>query len=136
MSTSTDIVPGRFAGKSATVTGAGSGIGRSTALRLAHEGATVVAADISGARLEELTAQNPRPGPDPGDGGCGHRRRRGGRGRQRAAGWTRWLTWPGSWTVSCRRPRSTTRPGIGCRAMTLALRLGLRGPDWCRPPLS
>jgi NAD(P)-dependent dehydrogenase (short-subunit alcohol dehydrogenase family) len=59
MSTSTDTVPGRFAGKAAIVTGAGSGIGRATALRLAREGATVVAADISGARLEELAAQNP-----------------------------------------------------------------------------
>ena len=54
MSQSTDTVPGRFAGKTAIVTGAGSGIGRSTALRLAREGATVVAADISDARLEEL----------------------------------------------------------------------------------
>jgi NAD(P)-dependent dehydrogenase (short-subunit alcohol dehydrogenase family) len=59
MSTSTDAVPGRFAGKAAIVTGAGSGIGRATALRLAREGAKVVAADISGARLEELTAENP-----------------------------------------------------------------------------
>ena len=40
MSQSTDTVPGRFAGKTAIVTGAGSGIGRSTALRLAREGAT------------------------------------------------------------------------------------------------
>ena len=59
MSTSTDTVPGRFAGKTAIVTGAGSGIGRATALRLAREGATVVAADISHARLEELTVGNP-----------------------------------------------------------------------------
>jgi NAD(P)-dependent dehydrogenase (short-subunit alcohol dehydrogenase family) len=59
MSTSTDIIPGRFAAKTAIVTGAGSGIGRATALRLAHEGGTVIAADISGARLAELTAGNP-----------------------------------------------------------------------------
>jgi NAD(P)-dependent dehydrogenase (short-subunit alcohol dehydrogenase family) len=58
MSASTDTVPGRFAGKTAIVTGAGSGIGRAAALRLAREGATVVAADISGARLQELAAQN------------------------------------------------------------------------------
>jgi NAD(P)-dependent dehydrogenase (short-subunit alcohol dehydrogenase family) len=59
MSTSTDTIPGRFAGKTAIVTGAGSGIGRATALRLAGEGAAVVAADISDARLAELTAGNP-----------------------------------------------------------------------------
>ena len=59
MSQSTDTVPGRFDGKTAIVTGAGSGIGRATALRLAREGAAVVAADISEARLEELAAGNP-----------------------------------------------------------------------------
>ena len=56
MSQDTDTVPGRFAGKTAIVTGAGSGIGQATALRLAREGATVVVADISDARLEELAA--------------------------------------------------------------------------------
>jgi NAD(P)-dependent dehydrogenase (short-subunit alcohol dehydrogenase family) len=59
MSTSTDTTPGRFAGKTAIVTGAGSGIGQAIALRLAREGATVAAADISAARLEELTAGHP-----------------------------------------------------------------------------
>jgi NAD(P)-dependent dehydrogenase (short-subunit alcohol dehydrogenase family) len=59
MSTSTDTSSGRFAGQTAIVTGAGSGIGRATALRLAREGATVVVADISGERLGELTAGNP-----------------------------------------------------------------------------
>jgi len=44
----------RFAGKTVIVTGAGSGIGRATAVRLATEGATVVATDIIEDRLAEL----------------------------------------------------------------------------------
>ena len=45
----------RFAGKTIIVTGAGSGIGRATAVRLVDEGATVVATDIIEQRLAELT---------------------------------------------------------------------------------
>lgn len=44
----------RFAGKTAIVTGAGSGIGRATAVRLAQEGARVITADISEPRLKDL----------------------------------------------------------------------------------
>jgi NAD(P)-dependent dehydrogenase (short-subunit alcohol dehydrogenase family) len=54
---STAIVPGRFEGRTAVVTGAGSGIGKATTLRLLAEGATVVASDISAPRLEELAAE-------------------------------------------------------------------------------
>ncbi|POX57217.1 short-chain dehydrogenase [Streptomyces sp. Ru71] len=43
----------RFEGRSALVTGAGSGIGRATVLRLLTEGATVVAADVSEAGLKD-----------------------------------------------------------------------------------
>lgn len=49
------IVPGRFDGQTVIVTGAGSGIGRATALRLLGEGAHVVATDIAEDRLEALT---------------------------------------------------------------------------------
>lgn len=44
----------RFAGRTAIVTGAGSGIGRATAVRLAAEGARVIGTDISQARLDDL----------------------------------------------------------------------------------
>ena len=47
----------RFAGKTVIVTGAGSGIGRETALRFAAEGAAVVVADLSEAGGHETVAQ-------------------------------------------------------------------------------
>lgn len=46
----------RFTGKTAVVTGAASGIGKATALRLASEGATVIAADIDEVGGRELAA--------------------------------------------------------------------------------
>ena len=48
---------GEFSGQTAVVTGAGSGIGKATAIRLAQHGATVVCTDIVG---EEQTAQEIR----------------------------------------------------------------------------
>jgi NAD(P)-dependent dehydrogenase (short-subunit alcohol dehydrogenase family) len=47
----------RFDGRSALVTGAASGIGRATAVRLAFEGAAVVATDIDGSVLGTLVAE-------------------------------------------------------------------------------
>lgn len=54
------FTPDRFKGLTVIVTGAGSGIGRATAIRLAHEGARVVASDISRERLEQLVAAYPQ----------------------------------------------------------------------------
>lgn len=51
------VTPGRFAGKTVIVTGAGSGIGRATASRVAREGGRVIAVDISRERLDEFVAE-------------------------------------------------------------------------------
>ncbi|QVJ02403.1 SDR family NAD(P)-dependent oxidoreductase [Nocardiopsis eucommiae] len=51
------VVPGRFVDRTVIVTGAGSGIGRATASRVAREGGRVIAVDISAAGLESLTEE-------------------------------------------------------------------------------
>ncbi len=51
------LVPGRFTDKVALLTGASSGIGRATAVRLAAEGAKVLAVDVNGAGLAEVAAE-------------------------------------------------------------------------------
>ena len=48
---------GRFTGKTVIVTGAGSGIGRATASRVAREGGRVIAVDISKERLDDVVVE-------------------------------------------------------------------------------
>jgi NAD(P)-dependent dehydrogenase (short-subunit alcohol dehydrogenase family) len=68
VSTGTD---GRFAGRVALVTGAGAGIGRATALRLAADGAAVVVNDVqanlAADTVAAVTASGGRALPAPGD---------------------------------------------------------------------
>lgn len=52
------ISPGRFDGQTIIVTGAGSGIGRAVALRVAREGGRVIASDIDQSRLDALVAED------------------------------------------------------------------------------
>ena len=49
---------GRFTGQTVIVTGAGSGIGRATASRIAREGGRVVAVDVSRQRLDEFAGEH------------------------------------------------------------------------------
>ncbi|AWB94283.1 short-chain dehydrogenase [Agromyces badenianii] len=49
---------GRFAGKTVIVTGAGSGIGRATASRIAREGGRVIAVDVSQERLDDFVSEH------------------------------------------------------------------------------
>lgn len=52
------ITEGRFTGQTVVVTGAGSGIGRATASRVAREGGRVIALDISAERLADFAAEH------------------------------------------------------------------------------
>ncbi|OAE02030.1 SDR family oxidoreductase [Arthrobacter sp. OY3WO11] len=51
-----NITPGRFEGQAVIVTGAASGIGRASAVRVAREGGRVIATDMSGEGLDKLVA--------------------------------------------------------------------------------
>ncbi|PZQ87610.1 MAG: short-chain dehydrogenase [Leifsonia xyli] len=51
------VTPSRFAGMTVIVTGAGAGIGRATASRIAREGGRVIAVDVSQERLDDFLAE-------------------------------------------------------------------------------
>ena len=94
------INEGRFTGQTVIVTGAGSGIGRATASRVAREGGRVIAVDVSQERLDEFVAEHAGADivsltADITD-DAGHRPHHRGRGRhdRRAS-----RTSPGSWTT-------------------------------------
>ena len=53
------FTPDRFTGSTVIVTGAGSGIGKATAIRLVLEGARVIATDVAADRLATLVSENP-----------------------------------------------------------------------------
>jgi NAD(P)-dependent dehydrogenase (short-subunit alcohol dehydrogenase family) len=53
----TDTTAGRFTGRTIIVTGAGSGIGRATATRIANEGGRVIATDVVADRLDALRTE-------------------------------------------------------------------------------
>ena len=53
------LVSGRFAGRTVVITGAGSGIGLATTLRVADEGGQVIAVDLSEQNLNQLITAHP-----------------------------------------------------------------------------
>lgn len=53
------VTPARFDGQTVIVTGAASGIGRATALRVAREGGRVIASDLSLDGLDRFVAEHP-----------------------------------------------------------------------------
>nr|WP_304661439.1 SDR family oxidoreductase [Arthrobacter sp. zg-Y238] len=55
--TALPTVEGRFEGRTIIVTGAGSGIGRATASRIAREGGRVIAVDIAEVKIKELAEE-------------------------------------------------------------------------------
>ena len=55
------VTPNRFEGKTIIVTGAGSGIGRATASRVAREGGKVIAVDVNEERLYDFKSSHDWP---------------------------------------------------------------------------
>lgn len=97
-----------LAGKTALVTGAGSGIGRASAFRFAEEGVNVVVADIVEATGRETAERIETAGSDSTiDSGATWR------GGTSPGSSTRWVT-PGAGRRKLGRPRVYFTPGSGC----------------------
>ena len=86
--------PDYFSGKTIVITGAGSGIGRATALIFAREGANVVCADINEAGVEQTVEQVNAKFGAPGAGA--HHRRDQARGGRRT-----WCSWRSAISAAC-----------------------------------
>ena len=104
-----NITTGRFEGQTVIVTGAASGIGRATALRVAREGGRVIASDLSGDGLDKLVAEYSELGFVPVAGDIS---------KEDAGASTRWPTWQASWTASSPCMSSTTARGSVCWTST------------------
>ena len=126
----------RLAGKVTIVTGAGSGIGRASAIRFAEEGARVTCVDIDREAVEETARRDRRGGlrrrrgrlrPRPGQGLHGRHRRTLGPARRRVQ--QRRRQHPGRLP---RGPRRGHRPDDQRQRQGLHLRLPLRDPAHAR----
>lgn len=93
------ITNGPFTGKTVVITGAGSGIGQSTASRVAREGGRVIAVNVSEQRLDELAQSRRDLNVVPVHGDITNDDDIAAILEASVTRSTRWPTWPESWTT-------------------------------------